>query len=87
MVAAAAVEKPLLDFGRAEVAAQIIANGKGGMEIDIMEQLARFGPFRYNSAAHWDGYQKDHKSLGTEHIYGMPDKDGFITSGLLWEPG
>jgi len=52
-----------------------------------MEQLARFGPFRYNIAAHWDGYQKDHKSLGTERIYCMPDKDGFITSGLLWEPG
>ncbi len=59
----------------------------GGMEIDIMEQLARFGPFRYNIAVHWDGYQKDHKSIGTERIYCMPDKDGFITSGLLWEPG
>lgn len=59
----------------------------GGMEIDIMEHLVRFGPFRYNIAMHWDGYQKDHKSVGTERIYCQPDKDGFITSGLLWEPG
>jgi beta-glucanase (GH16 family) len=59
----------------------------GGMEIDIMEHLVRFGPFRYNIAMHWDGYQKEHKFIGTERIYCQADKDGFITSGLLWEPG
>ncbi|MCX7009043.1 MAG: glycoside hydrolase family 16 protein, partial [Kiritimatiellaeota bacterium] len=59
----------------------------GGMEIDIMEQRARFGPYRYNIAMHWDGYQKDHKSIGTERVYCMPDKDGFVTTGLLWGPG
>lgn len=59
----------------------------GGMEFDIMEQLARFGPYRFNIAMHWDGYQKEHKSIGTERIYCMPDKDGFVTTGLLWEPG
>ena len=36
---------------------------------------------------HWDGYGKDHKSTGSEKIYIQPDKDGFITSGLLWLPG
>lgn len=61
--------------------------GQGAMEVDIMEHLVRFGPFRYNIAMHWDGYQKDHKSIGTENIYFQPDKDGYVTSGLLWEPG
>lgn len=59
----------------------------GGMEFDIMEHLTRWGPQRYNIAMHWDGYGKDHKSTGTEGIYCRPDKDGFITSGLLWLPG
>lgn len=59
----------------------------GGMEFDIMEHLTRWGPRRYNIAMHWDGYGKDHKSVGTEGIYCRPDKDGFITAGLLWLPG
>ncbi len=58
-----------------------------GMELDIMEHCTRFGPFRHNSAAHWDGYGKDHKSTGTSRIYARPDKDGYIVAGLLWEPG
>jgi beta-glucanase (GH16 family) len=63
------------------------STGDGGMEFDIMEYLTRYGPNRYNIAMHWDGYGKDHKSIGSERIYLRPDKDGFITSGLLWEPG
>jgi beta-glucanase (GH16 family) len=63
------------------------STGHGGMEFDIMEYLTRYGPNRYNIALHWDGYGKEHKSIGTDHIYVQPDKDGFITSGLLWEPG
>lgn len=59
----------------------------GGMEFDIMEHLTRWGVFRYNIAMHWDGYQKDHKSIGSSMIYCQPDKDGFITCGLLWQPG
>jgi beta-glucanase (GH16 family) len=59
----------------------------GGMEFDILEYLSRYGPYRYNIACHWDGYDKDHKSNGTDHIYVQPDKDGFYTAGLLWEPG
>lgn len=58
----------------------------GGMEFDIMEHLVRFGPYRYNIAMHWDGYGKEHKATGSD-VYFMPDKDGFVTSGLLWEPG
>ncbi len=36
---------------------------------------------------HWDGYGKNHKSHGSTAIYVQPDKDGFITCGLLWTPG
>lgn len=59
----------------------------GGMEFDIMEHLTRWGPHRYNIAMHYDGYGKDHKSLGSDKIYVQPDKDGFLTCGLLWTPG
>ena len=58
-----------------------------GMELDIMEHLTRWGPYRYNIAHHWDGYGKDHKSNGTTCNYVQHDKDGFITVGLLWTPG
>lgn len=58
-----------------------------GMELDIMEHCTRFGPFRHNSAAHWDGYGKDHKSLGTSRLYARADADGYVVAGLLWEPG
>jgi len=61
--------------------------GKGGMEFDIMEALMRWGGRRYNIAMHYDGYGKDHKALGSEKLYVQPDKDGFITCGLLWTPG
>ncbi len=59
----------------------------GGMEFDIMEHLTRWGRGRYNIAMHWDGYDKDHKSLGSDKVYVQPDQDGFITAGLLWTPG
>ncbi len=60
---------------------------KGGMEFDIFEHLTRWGPYRYNIAMHWDGYQKNHRATGSQRIYLAPDKDGFITCGLLWLPG
>jgi beta-glucanase (GH16 family) len=59
--------------------------GRDGTEIDIMEK-----PWldeRINYALHWDGYGKEHKSIGTSNIYVQPDRDGFITTGLLWTPG
>lgn len=61
--------------------------GQGGMEFDIMEHLTRWGRNRYNIAMHYDGYGKDHKSVGSDKIYVQPDKDGFLTCGLLWTPG
>ncbi|HEX4084596.1 MAG TPA: glycoside hydrolase family 16 protein [Chthoniobacteraceae bacterium] len=60
---------------------------RGGMEFDIMEYLSRWGPYRYDIAMHWDGYGANHQATGTGGIYFAPDKDGFITSGLLWTPG
>ncbi|HEY8967040.1 MAG TPA: glycoside hydrolase family 16 protein [Candidatus Methylacidiphilales bacterium] len=59
----------------------------GGMEFDFLEHLTRWGPYRYNIAMHWDGYAKDHKQTGSAGIYFQPDKDGFVTAGLLWLPG
>ncbi len=61
--------------------------GKGGMEYDIVEHLTRWGPYRYNIAMHWDGYGKEHKAIGSSNIYVQPDKDGYVTSGMLWLPG
>lgn len=63
------------------------ATNDGAMEMDIMEHLTRWGPHRYNIANHWDGYGKEHKSNGSTFNYVLPDKDGFITCGLLWTPG
>lgn len=59
----------------------------GGMEIDIWEHLTEWGPNRYNIAAHWDGYDKDHKQWGNAHVYHLPTQDGWHHYGLLWEPG
>ncbi len=59
----------------------------GGMEFDVMEHLTRWGRHRYNIAWHWDGYGKEHKTAGSECNYVQPDKEGFITCGLLWLPG
>lgn len=61
--------------------------GNGGMEFDIMEFLGRWGQYRFNIAMHWDGYGKNHQQNGCTTIYFKPDKDGFLTSGLLWTPG
>lgn len=61
--------------------------GNGGMEFDILEFLSRWGICRYNIAMHWDGYGKGHQQTGNACNYVQPDKDGFVTSGLLWTPG
>ncbi len=61
--------------------------GEGGMELDILEFLSGWGPYRYNMAYHWDGYGKEHKSAGTPFNYVLPDRDGFITAGVYWIPG
>jgi len=71
---------------RANTGLDATTNTKG-MEFDIVEYLSGWGPCRYNIAMHWDGYGKDHKATGQTTNYGQPDKDGFITAGLLWLPG
>jgi beta-glucanase (GH16 family) len=58
-----------------------------GMEFDIMETLSIWGPYRHDFGMHWDGYMAHHKSNGDFQYYVTPDKDGFITVGLLWLPG
>ena len=60
---------------------------KGGMEFDIQESLAIWGPYRHDFGMHWDSYVKYHKSNGVFSQYVTPDKDGFVTIGMLWEPG
>jgi hypothetical protein len=59
----------------------------GGMEFDIMESLSLWGPWRHDFGMHWDDYVKYHKSTGVFTCYVPPDKDGFITVGMLWTPG
>jgi beta-glucanase (GH16 family) len=62
------------------------STANGGMEYDIMEHLTSWGPYRYTTALHWDGYNKEHKAIGAR-VYFKPDAEGFVTSGLLWSPG
>ncbi len=61
--------------------------GNYGMEFDILEHLTIWGKHRYNIAMHWDNYGPEHKATGSGKLYVLPDKDGFITTGLLWLPG
>ncbi|HEY0256548.1 MAG TPA: glycoside hydrolase family 16 protein [Candidatus Methylacidiphilales bacterium] len=60
---------------------------EGGMEFDIMETQSIWGPYRHDWGMHWDSYMKYHKSNGSFTQYVQPDSDGYITVGLLWEPG
>ncbi len=59
----------------------------GGMEFDIMEFLSSWGLYRHDVAFHWNDYGKDHTQLFNNCIYHNLDKDGYLTSGLLWLPG
>lgn len=63
------------------------SNYVDGMEIDIVEAQTMWGPHRFNTACHWDGYGKEHKVLGTSANYIATDEEGFITIGMLWLPG
>ena len=55
-----------------------------GTEIDIFEYLVRY-PDTHHINLHWDGYQKDHKSHGTQHKdAALPD--GWHVIGLEWTP-
>lgn len=61
------------------------STANGGIEFDIMEYLTVWGPYRYNVAMHWDDYGPNHKNTGCKP-YVEPDKDGYITAGMLWLP-
>jgi beta-glucanase (GH16 family) len=56
------------------------------IEFDIMEFLSGWGPHRFTTAYHYDGYGKDHKATGAG-VYTAHDEQGYITTGLLWLPG
>lgn len=59
----------------------------GGMEFDILEYFTRYGPYRFNVGCLWDGYLENGKVLAFPTVYVRPDAQGFITAGLMWEPG
>ncbi|PTX97026.1 hypothetical protein DB345_07570 [Spartobacteria bacterium LR76] len=59
----------------------------GGMEFDVFEGQSMWGPYRTTFGVHWDDYVKYHKSAGTSSHYNRPDKDGYLTIGMLWLPG
>ena len=59
----------------------------GGMEFDIFEGQSMWGPYRTTFGMHFDSYMKYHKTAGTTVHYNQPDKDGFLTIGMLWTPG
>jgi len=57
--------------------------GRDGAEIDIYEKP--WLDFKVNHAVHWDGYGKEHKSVGTQSM--VPGLfRGFHTYALLWTP-
>ena len=58
-----------------------------GMEFDIQEQLSIWGPNRTDFGMHWDHYMAHHKTTGTFGCYFQPDAEGYLTIGMLWEPG
>ena len=60
---------------------------QGGMEFDVFEGQSMWGPYRTTFGMHWDSYGKYHKSAGMGTHYNRPDKDGFLTIGMLWTPG
>jgi len=56
-----------------------------GMESDILEHLTGWGPFRYHVGTLNPSTGSASVVSGTD-VYFQPDKDGFVTAGLLWLP-
>jgi len=55
-------------------------------EVDIMEHWHREGE-TVAAHLHWDGYEEDHKSIGSG-MYSVPGVwDSFHTYAMKWEPG
>src|SRR5690606_7893390 len=59
----------------------------GGMEIDIMESLGKWGVNATAHALHWDGYGSQHQSTGSGVVNSPATSDGFHTYGLYWAAG
>jgi beta-glucanase (GH16 family) len=59
----------------------------GGMEMDIMESLGKYGADTSSHAIHWDGYGADHQAAGSGWVTSPPTGDGFHTYGMYWAPG
>jgi beta-glucanase (GH16 family) len=55
---------------------------KSGVEVDIMENFTRDDIVLHNN--HWDGYGKDHKSVGSGPRKLKETLDGFHVYGLDW---
>ncbi len=65
-----------------ETVENVDGGGVDGTEIDIMES-AYFGT-AINHALHWDGYGKDHKSIGSQTKNSDVYDGEFHTFSLLW---
>ena len=63
----------------------LTAPGTGGLEFDLMNLLSHWGTNRF-SVAERENLHGD-KILVAQNAYIRPDKDGYITTGLLWTPG
>ncbi len=62
---------------------------KGGVEMDIIEFHHRLknkqtGQYLAQQTLHWDGYGKDHRSVGHTPTLTFAPDDDFHTYGLLW---
>ena len=60
--------------------------GEDGAEIDIFESNFYRRPNHVGSCVHYDGYKKDHRSLGAVHEVPTNTYDGYHTYGLKWTP-
>lgn len=56
-------------------------SGVGGTEFDVLDDYLAEGPDPVNATV------LSERVLGTSNTYVGPDKDGFLTVGLLWLPG
>jgi beta-glucanase (GH16 family) len=59
--------------------------GAGGMEFDLVNFISHWGIYRFNVAARPSVHGE--KALASLTPYVRADKDGYVTTGLLWTPG
>lgn len=60
--------------------------GVGGCEFDLVDLLSRWGGYRFNMALR-STLPHGEKAIAIKNAYVRPDKEGYITTGLLWTPG